>query len=50
MKLSKVIFHRLLPPRQLPKVGWQKSYQTMFGVPLQLLGENEGMKKDVLFR
>ena len=48
-KLSKVVFHRPLPPRQLPKVGWRKSYQTVCGVLLQLLEELERMKKDALF-
>ena len=51
IKLSKVVFHRVLPPSQIPKVGWQqKSCRTMFIVPLELVKENKRMKKDTLFR
>ena len=47
-KTSKVVFHRLLPPRKLLKVGWRKSYQTVCGVLLQLQEELGRMKEDNL--
>ena len=32
IELSKVVFHRVLPPSQIPKVGWRKSNWTVFVV------------------
>ena len=39
---------QILPPRQLLKVGWRKSYRSVCGGPKPLWVEVERMKKDAL--